>query len=141
MFSLLIMLHTNNSFLRWKLPWKCIWKTKLLRKWFVWLLAKGACLKHDNHQKREVKLCGRCLLCNNEAEDINPLFLHSTFTSQIRSSLFNLLGIKLVMPRTSKDLLQFWHLSDLGKIKRIIWNTSLQWYGGLSEIRTDCESF
>lgn len=51
-------------------------------KCFSWLVVKGKCLTLNNLQKRSIPLCKRCSLCEENAEDVNHLFLHRKVTCQ-----------------------------------------------------------
>jgi len=59
-------------------PWKLIWKTKCPPKvaCFCWLVCRKACLTHEALQKRGWQFCSRCVMCEQETEVNDHLFLH-----------------------------------------------------------------
>ncbi|WMV46873.1 hypothetical protein MTR67_040258 [Solanum verrucosum] len=73
-------------------------------------MAYGKCLTLDNVQKRGIILCNKCSLCEEEAEDVNHLFLHCCFTRQTWHFLLIILGIHWCMPKIQRvDFLLSWH--------------------------------
>lgn len=72
---------------------------------FTWLVARKACLTHENLQKRRFNLCSKCYLCGVKSENAS-LLLHCHITGQLWQLLLNVVGLKWAMPKDTCDLLK-----------------------------------
>lgn len=92
-------------------PWKMIWKPKIPYKinCFIWLLAKEAVLTHENLNKGP-QLASRCVLCGDQVETINHLFLQCKWTDQLWRMFISMKGIKWVKPGSIADVLRCWNI-------------------------------
>lgn len=92
-------------------PWKHIWKVRIPYKvaYFVWLVARKACLTQDNLRRRGISLCSRCHLCGREEETNSHLFLHCSVTVQVWNIFIALTGIQWVMPDSTIEMLSCWN--------------------------------
>lgn len=93
---------------RW--PWKLNWKTKSPPKvaCFAWLVCKKACLTQEVLQKKGWQICSRCVMCEQDAEVNDHLFLHCKIARNLWSMFLAMLGVNWVMPPTTKELRSSW---------------------------------
>lgn len=77
-------------------PTTTIWKSKapLTVKCFISTLADGRCLTWDNLQRRGIQLCNKYIICKEEAEGVNHLFLHCKIASLLSNVVLNFIKIK-----------------------------------------------
>ena len=57
---------------------------------------------------RNFKLASRCLMCLQEEESVDHLFIHCTWASGLWHLSFSLLGVNWVQPLTIKNVLMSW---------------------------------
>lgn len=76
---------------------------------FSWLVCRKACLTHEALQKRGWQFCSRSVMCEQETEVNDHLFLHCKAAMSLWNMFFYLLGVKQVMPSTTKELLNNWN--------------------------------
>jgi len=75
---------------------------------FVWTLALGNILTHDNLRKRSVVVIEWCCMCKKNGESIEHLLLHCEVACNLWSYILTLFGVEWVMPRRVKELLTSW---------------------------------
>jgi hypothetical protein len=78
---------------------------------FVWTLALGNILTHDNLRKRSVVVIEWCCMCKKNGESIEHLLLHCEVACNLWSYILTLFGVEWVMPRRVKELLTSWEAS------------------------------
>jgi hypothetical protein len=91
-------------------PWKSIWRVKAPTRvaFFVWSVALGKILTHDNLWKRNVVVIEWCCMCKKNGESMDHLLLHCEVARDLWSYIFSLFGIEWVMPRMVLELLTSW---------------------------------
>lgn len=68
-----------------KLVWAKAWYHGLIPKIniFFWLLLQNRILTLDNLMKRGHIMPNRCILCKNQAETVDHIFIHCSFSREI----------------------------------------------------------
>jgi hypothetical protein len=61
---------------------------------FVWLVALGKILTHDNLRKRNVVVIDWCCMCKKSGETIDHLLLHCEVARDLWSYIFTLFGVE-----------------------------------------------
>jgi len=91
-------------------PWKNIWRVKAptMVAFFVWSVALGKILTHNNLRKRNVIVIEWCCLCKKSGESIDHLLLHCEITRDLWSYILTLFGVEWVMSRSVLELLNSW---------------------------------
>ncbi|CAN1805213.1 Putative ribonuclease H protein At1g65750 [Linum perenne] len=91
-------------------PAKEIWSRLAPTKvqFFCWLVYRNRIATIDNLQRRGLALPNRCALCEMEAESVNHLFIHCSFSSQVWSKLSSTLSIHGPLPSSFGDFLRMW---------------------------------
>lgn len=86
--------HISNQNVSW--PWKLIWKVIVPPKvsCFAQLVVRKACLTKDKLQRRGLPICSRRLLCGQEVESNEHLFVHCKTTINLFHMFFSVLRIK-----------------------------------------------
>jgi hypothetical protein len=100
-----LVCHETVSF-----PWKGIWRVKALKRvsFFVWTVALGKILTHDNLRRRGIAVIEWCVLCKKHGESVDHLLLHCDVARVVWSSFYSLFGVEWVMPSSVLDLLSGW---------------------------------
>jgi hypothetical protein len=88
-------------------PCRNIWLVKAPTRvtFFVWSVALGKILTHDNFRKRNIIVIEWCCLCKKSGESIDHLLLHYEVARDLWSYILILFGVVWVMPRTVLELL------------------------------------
>jgi len=88
-------------------PCRNIWLVKAPTRvtFFVWSVALGKILTHDNFRKRNIIVIEWCCLCKKSGESIDHLLLHYEVVRDLWSYILILFGVVWVMPRTVLELL------------------------------------
>ncbi|CAN4125840.1 unnamed protein product [Withania somnifera] len=90
---------------------------------FSWIVAKEACLTLSNLQKRKIQLCSRLPMCKEHFVDVGHLFLHCKVTTQLLSMFSSILCLSRSMPKSTRELLQYWNKEGMCKKSQKTWNT------------------
>ena len=103
-------------------PFSSIWKAKTPPKiqFFVWLAANGRINTCDCIQRRQPKMClspSWCVLCKENAENIDHLFIHCSYSLKLWWRMLGALGAEWVIPKGCFELLSI-NLRISGKGKR-----------------------
>jgi hypothetical protein len=91
-------------------PWKSIWRVKAPTRvaFFVWSVALGKILTHDNLHKRNIVVIEWCCMYKKNGESIDHLLLHCEVARDLWSYILVLFGVECVMPRTVLEVLTSW---------------------------------
>ncbi|XP_034223761.1 THO complex subunit 1 isoform X2 [Prunus dulcis] len=105
-------------------PFISIWKAKTPPKiqFFVWLAANGRINTCDCIQRRQPKMClspSWCVLCKENAENIDHLFIHCSYSLKLWWRMLGALRAEWVIPKGCFELLSInLRVSGKGKGKR-----------------------
>lgn len=75
---------------------------------FVWLVTRKACLTQERSQRRGLQICSSRLLCGQDGESNEPLFLHDKTTTDLLHMFLCISGIKWAMPSSTLMMLSSW---------------------------------
>jgi hypothetical protein len=78
---------------------------------FVWTVALGKILTHDNLRRHHIVVVEGCCMCKKNEESIDHLLLHYDVARAVWSFFYSLFGVEWVMPRRVLDLLRGWDTS------------------------------
>lgn len=97
---------TRNSF-----PWKAIWKSKAPNRvtFFAWEASREAILTEDNLRARKRIYVNWCYMYKKD-ESVNHLLLHCPVAWELWNSLFLLINVSWVMPRSIIELFRGWSI-------------------------------
>ena len=104
-------------------PWECIWCAKVPNQVsiFLWTTTRDVILIIDNLVKKGQSLVNRCCLCCCDGEFVDHLLLHCKFSHAVLNEVFEVFGIRWVMPKIVSSLLFAWR-NWFGKHLSTIWN-------------------
>lgn len=74
----------------------------------MWTATLGKILMLDNLRKMNIMVVEWCCMCKMSEESIDHLLIHCEVTKELWSSIINLFGVELVMPKRVIDLLVSW---------------------------------
>jgi hypothetical protein len=88
-------------------PWKGIWRVKTPKRvaFFVWTVALGKILTHDNLRRRGIVVVEWCVMCKKHGEFVDHFLLHCDVARVVWSSFYSLFGVEWVMPSSVLNLL------------------------------------
>lgn len=109
----------GNSFLPAKVTWVSSVPTKVA--FFCWLVGSNKCLTLDRLAHRGWNVPNRCVLCKQDAEIVDHLFIHCFVARSLWMLLFNMFGIHWVLPLSTFDLLVDWWFKGGSKKAKVIW--------------------
>jgi hypothetical protein len=91
-------------------PWKRIWRTKAPPRvaFFAWTAARSKIPTIDNLRRRGMIIVNRCWLCESAEETVDHLLLHCGVANALWNSIFSMIGVCWVMPRTVKEFFACW---------------------------------
>lgn len=87
-------------------PVRHIWKSQVPLKvcFFAWCLMRERILTQENLKRRGFELASRCVLCGEEEESIQHLFLQCHETRKVWEYFFGVLGIQWSRNCTMRDI-------------------------------------
>jgi hypothetical protein len=91
-------------------PWKRIWRTKAPPRvaFFAWTAARSKIPTIDNLRRRGMIIVNRCWLCESAEETVDHLLLHCGVANALWNSIFSMIGVSWVMPRTVREFFACW---------------------------------
>jgi len=94
-------------------PQKSIWRVKASTRvaFFVWVVALGKILTHDNLRKMNFMVIDWCCMCKKSGESIKHLLLHCKVARDPWSYALTLFSVEWIMSRMVLELLTSWGAS------------------------------
>lgn len=91
-------------------PHRRLWKTwsPLRIKIFLWLAIGNRCWTADRLAKRGLPHPDQCLLCDQEAEDINHVILRCSFSREVWHRTLQRIGLERLAPGPQDDTYAEW---------------------------------
>lgn len=104
-------------------PISAIWKYGAPSKVaaFAWLAGSKKILTVDNLRKRGMIIPNVCLMCFQDGESVNHLFIHCSFARQLWNKILNVLHLSWVMPEEIEQFFVQWHEGMDPKSVRWFW--------------------
>lgn len=96
-------------------PYKWIWKAwaPLKVKIFIWLAVWRRCWTADRLQRRGLQHPDRCVLCDQETEDIDHLLLRCSFSKQVWFTALEWIGHAHLTPTAQQTkFVDWWRRTD-----------------------------
>jgi hypothetical protein len=91
-------------------PYERIWKSWAPPKcrFFMWLVAHNRCWTADRLARRGLQHPDKCVLCDQEEEDIQHLLIGCVVARQVWFSLFHQIGFSQLAPMPTKASFDIW---------------------------------
>ena len=101
-------------------PWRRIWKTWAPAKcnFFLWLAVRNRCWTADRLARRNLPHPERCLLCDQEAEDIQHILTTCVFTRDFWFRVLSSFGWQLCVPSRHEFSFSDWWRKSAKKIQK-----------------------
>lgn len=105
------------------LPHKGIWIPNIHSRiaFFIWTCYLAKILTVDHLQRRGQNLANRCILCMEEEESINQIFIHCLMGRGMWYFFLSHFQIPWVFPMFFNELILGWWLSGLRSFHQDIW--------------------
>lgn len=103
-------------------PWGLVWynTVPLKIRFFLWTVALDKVLTMDVLQRKGL-LTSICLLCYQNAESSDHIFLHCPFSWEVWCGCTKDFGASFIAPQCIKDLLIGWKLNAFNVFGRRLW--------------------
>lgn len=106
-------------------PWDLVWYNAVLLKvqFFLWTMALDKISTMDMLRRKGLCLTSVCLLCYQDAESSDHLFLflHCPFSWEVWCGCAKDFGVSFIVPRSTSDLLFGWRLNAFNVFGRRLW--------------------
>ena len=101
-------------------PWRRIWKTwaPAKCKFFLWLAVRNRCWTADRLARRNLPHPERCLLCDQEAKDIQHILTTCVFTRDFWFRILSSFGLQLCVPSRHESSFSEWWRRSAKKIQK-----------------------
>jgi ribonuclease HI len=102
------------------------WNNTVLPKagCFAWLALRKRILTSDRLQKLNISQPFQCVLCSEDVETVDHLFIHCSFAQQCWNFVMQKLNLSMPLPYTLWDLFQSWPILFSKSFFACIWKCS-----------------